>query len=121
MVAIDKDNKKLKFSKKFGANKAFKSNHHSIKRIRKYLNNSGADYVFDMVGNIETFDMSLKLAKDCVPGKKSGGSIILVGFPKDKPLVDTKSINVRKKIIGSRGGSCIPHRDFKKFISTKKG
>ena len=38
-------------------------NHHSIKRIRKYLNNSGADYIFDMVGNIETFDMSLKLLK----------------------------------------------------------
>ena len=67
--------------------------------------------------------MSLKLAKDCVPGKKSGGSIILVGFPKDKPLVDTRNLLMsEKKIIGSRGGSCIPHRDFKKFISHyKKG
>lgn len=121
VIAIDIDNKKLKFSKKFGADKFFKSNHHCVQRTKKYLNSNGADYVFDMVGSLETFNMSIKLAKECIPGKKSGGSIILVGFPKDKPSVDTRNLLMsEKKIIGSRGGSCIPHRDFKKFLTHYK-
>jgi len=117
IIAIDINEKKLKFSKKFGADKVFKSNPNLINRVKKLLDNNGADFVFDMVGNLDTFNSSFKLAKNCIPGESQGGSIILVGFPKDKPAFDTRNLLMsEKKVIGSRGGSCIPHRDFKKFL-----
>jgi Zn-dependent alcohol dehydrogenase len=115
IIAIDLEQKKLNFSKKFGADFAIKYDIHLDKKISKILKN-GADYVFDMVGKNTTLEKSISLTKSCVPGSSSGGSTVIVGFPSEKMLLDTKSILMsEKKIIGSRGGSCIPQRDFKNF------
>jgi Zn-dependent alcohol dehydrogenase len=121
IISIDINKAKLKFSKKFGAHKTYELRSNTLSTIKKYLKDTGADYVFDMVGKKETFDLSFNLAKDCIPGYRNGGTIILVGFPRNKFDLDARNLLMSEKtIIGSRGGSCIPSVDFKKFYAHYK-
>ena len=116
IIAIDINKKKLTFSKKFGADYAILSNKNLKKTIMKITKNKGIDYIFDMVGSNETLENSIDILKTCIPGNSRGGSIVLVGFPNQKFELNTRNILMaEQKIIGSRGGSCVPKRDFKKF------
>ena len=119
IIVIDIKDKKLSFSKKFGATHLINSrNRNPVSEIKKITNGKGVDYAFDMVGKIETQNFSLLSTKEGIPGYEIGGSIILTGFPREKLELNTRDVLMgQKTIIGSRGGGVIPKIHFPKFYT----
>ena len=62
-------------------------------------------------------------AKEGVPGYSEGGTTVLVGFPHGVSEFNPRSILMGQRTYkGSRGGACIPERDFPNYYSDyKKG
>ena len=118
IIAVDLSDEKLKFAKKFGATHIFniKKNNDLHKYINSLTSHNGVDYTFDMVGNEQTQNLSIKITKSGIPGFNMGGKIFLTGFPKSFSKIDTRNILMgQKTVIGSRGGGVVPKIDFPKF------
>ena len=92
-IQFEHPNKKLKFAKKFGATHIFnlKKNYDLDKYVRSLTSHKGADYTFDMVGNEQTQNLSIKIAKSGIPGFSLGGKIFFTGFPKGFSKIDTRN------------------------------
>ncbi|MGA1870282.1 MAG: zinc-binding dehydrogenase [bacterium] len=116
IVAIDRDDKKLEFSKKFGATHTVNTTTmNSVEEIQK-ITNGGADFVFDMVGAPEIREQTILAARAGIPGYSEGGTTVLVGFPTEASEFNPRSILMGQRTYkGSRGGGCIPARDFPLF------
>ena len=117
IIGVDLDNKKLKYSKQFGVTHCINNtNSDPVKQILQITKGKGVDFVFDMVGKSSTQIQSISSVKKCIPGYESGGSVVIVGFPREKLLISTRDILMGEiKLIGSRGGGVVPLRDFQKF------
>jgi Zn-dependent alcohol dehydrogenase len=117
IIAIDIQEEKLEFSKKFGATHTINSKiTNPVEEIQK-LTNGGADFVFDMVGSSEIREQTIIAAKDGIAGYREGGTTVLVGFPKGASEFNPRSILMGQRTYkGSRGGACIPERDFPVFF-----
>ncbi len=117
IIGIDINDKKLKFSKKFGVTHLINSSKiDPVKNIMKITNGKGVDFAFDVIGKSSTQLQSIKIIKSSIPGYSSGGSVVIIGFPKEEIPINTKDLLLgEKKIIGSRGGGVMPLIDFPKF------
>ena len=121
IIAIDLDDEKLKFSKKFGASHTINSRGVNPVEAIKKISDKGVDFVFDMVGSAEIREQTILASKDGVVGFSGGGTTILVGFPDSSSEFNPRSILMgQRTYIGSRGGACIPKRDFPDFYSDYK-
>ena len=123
IIAIDLDDEKLEFSKKFGATFTVNSKEVNPVEAIKKISKGGVDYVFDMVGTAEIREQTILASKDGVVGYKEGGTTVIVGFPDGVSEFNPRSILMgQRTYIGSRGGACIPQRDFPDYYSDyKKG
>ena len=97
---IDYNIKRLNLAKKLGANKIFKfkmSKNKSIDKLIKPTNYNGYDSVVSANGNIDSHELSIKLAS------KKGVVNIFGGTPKNKKIsFDTNQVHYREvKITGS--------------------
>ena len=119
IIGVDLNSKKLKYAKQFGITHTINGKKiDPVKKILQITKGKGVDFVFDMIGKSLTQNQSISSAKKCIPGYESGGSVIIAGFPREKLLMNTRDILMNEtKIIGSRGGSVIPKRDFPKIYN----
>lgn len=119
IIGVDIDNKKIEFAKKIGCSMVFNSlNKNFIKKLKKYLNNKGADYIYECSGNAAQISKMFQVLN-------SKGTLNLIGVPKfgTKSEFNTLEINLGKKIIGNKGGDFFAKKHlppYKKIIFSKK-
>ncbi len=129
IIAVDLDQKKLKFATQFGATHTINAaDTDPITAIRELTTNpekrgfrgvpvSGADFTFDCIGLKQTMEQILPAVRNGFFGAEPGGTAVLVGVPQTTVELNTGDLLVNeKKYIGSIGGSCAPDRDFPKYL-----
>ncbi len=130
IIAVDLDDAKLAFAKKFGATHVINASRvDPVQAIRDLTASktgdldmlgqlvAGADYAFDCIGVRKTMEQILPAARPGVLGKSTGGFAVLVGVPTTPVELDPIDLLINeKKYIGSIGGSCRPDRDFPMFL-----
>ncbi len=114
IIAVDTDNKKLDWARKFGATHTINARDlDPVKTIQDLTGGFGADVVIDAVGRPETW-------KQAFYARDLAGTVVLVGVPTpdmtlEMPLVDFFSRGGSLK--SSWYGDCLPERDFPTLIS----
>lgn len=135
IIAVDLDEKKLEFARKFGATATVNaSKEDPVKAIQKLTTRSGvydffqrpvtgADYAFDCIGRKVTMEQILLAVRTSSFGELSGGLAVVVGVPMTNVELNAFDIlSNEKKYMGSCGGTCRPERDFPIFLEWfKKG
>jgi S-(hydroxymethyl)mycothiol dehydrogenase len=113
IIAVDTDNTKLDWARKFGATHTINAREFDVvKTIQDLTDGFGANVVIDAVGRPETWEQAF-YARDLA------GTVVLVGVPTpdmrlDMPLVDFFSHGGALK--SSWYGDCLPERDFPTLI-----
>jgi Zn-dependent alcohol dehydrogenase len=129
IIAVDLDDTKLAFAKKFGATHGVNASQgdpiaaiHELTRSDSEFTLqgtpvAGVDFSFDCIGVRQTMEQILPAARPGVRGRRTGGTAVLVGVPSTNVELDARDLLVNeKKYIGSIGGSCRPDRDFPMFL-----
>jgi Zn-dependent alcohol dehydrogenase len=129
IIAVDLDDAKLDFAKKFGATIGVNASEvDPVEKIRELTTSTtdfsmagtpvaGVDFAFDCIGVRKTMEQILPAARPGVLGSKTGGTAVLVGVPQTPVEIQAVDLLVNeKKYIGSIGGSCRPDRDFPMFL-----
>ncbi|OAI43703.1 hypothetical protein AYO38_10465 [bacterium SCGC AG-212-C10] len=129
IIAVDLDDAKLEFAKKFGATIGINASKvdpvAEIRRITASTTDTdmlgqpvaGVDFAFDCIGVRKTMEQIMPAARTGVLGKYGGGLAVLVGVPQTP--VELNAIDMllnEKRYMGSIGGSCKPDRDFPMFL-----
>ena len=129
IIAVDLDDAKLDFAKRFGATHAVNAsredpvaaihaltpggNAFSIMRAPV----SGVDYAFDCIGIKKTMEQIAPACRSGHFGARDGGTAVLVGVPTTDVELNAVDMLINEKhFIGSIGGSCVPARDFPVFL-----
>jgi Zn-dependent alcohol dehydrogenase len=133
IIAVDLDDAKLEFARRFGATAIINAaKEDPIKAIRKLTERSekldsfrrplsGVDFAFDCIGQKVTMEQIIRATRGGMLGELRGGTAVLVGIPQTKVELNALDIVVNeKKYIGSNGGSCQPDRDFPIFLEWYK-
>lgn len=113
IIAVDTDNTKLDWARKFGATHTVNAREFDVvKTIQDLTDGFGANVVIDAVGRPETW-------KQAFYARDLAGTVVLVGVPTpdmrlDMPLVDFFSHGGALK--SSWYGDCLPERDFPTLI-----
>jgi S-(hydroxymethyl)mycothiol dehydrogenase len=113
IIAIDTDNTKLDWARKFGATHTINAHDLDVvKTVQDLTDGFGANVVIDAVGRPETW-------KQAFYARDLAGTVVLVGVPTpdmrlDMPLVDFFSHGGALK--SSWYGDCLPERDFPTLI-----
>ncbi len=113
IIAVDTDNTKLNWARKFGATHTVNAREFDVvKTIQDLTGGFGVDVVIDAVGRPETW-------KQAFYARDLAGTVVLVGVPTpdmrlDMPLVDFFSRGGSLK--SSWYGDCLPERDFPTLI-----
>ena len=129
IIAVDLDDAKLEFAKRFGATHVINAGkedpiaaiHALTPHPGKFTITrqpvSGADYAFDCIGIRQTMEQIAPACRSCHFGEAQGGTAVLVGVPSTP--VELNAIDMlinEKQFRGSIGGSCAPDRDFPMFL-----
>ena len=117
IIAVDTDNAKLDWARKFGAThtvnaRELDSGKDVVETIQDLTDGFGVDVIIDAVGRPETW-------KQAFYARDLAGTVVLVGVPTpdmrlDMPLVDFFSRGGSLK--SSWYGDCLPERDFPTLI-----
>ncbi len=129
IIAVDLDEEKLAFAKRFGATHTINAAEQDpVQAIRALTvragrqtmiegDVSGADFVFDCIGLKKTMEQIVPAARTGFFGAEPGGTAVLVGVPMTSVELNALDMLLNeKKFIGSIGGSCSPDRDFPKYL-----
>ena len=129
IIAVDLDDEKLEFARKFGATHTLNAtNLDPVAAIRELTAQEGryslggrlvcgADFVFDCIGIAKTMEQSVAACRTGRLGVECGGTAVLVGLP--TTTLELKAFHMlinEKKFIGSMGGSCVPEKDLPVFL-----
>ncbi|OBK27397.1 S-(hydroxymethyl)mycothiol dehydrogenase [Mycobacterium asiaticum] len=113
IIAVDTDNTKLEWARKFGATDTVNAREKDVvETIQDLTEGFGANVVIDAVGRPETW-------KQAFYARDLAGTVVLVGVPTpdmrlEMPLVDFFSHGGALK--SSWYGDCLPERDFPTLI-----
>ena len=130
LIAIDLDDEKLEFAKKFGATHTINaSTEDPIAAIAALTGPPGAvgifggpvsglEYAFDCIGVNQTIAQIVQAVRPAEWGGVSeGGTAVLVGVPAgDAPINALDMLLGAKTLTASIGGSSRPHDDFPEFV-----
>ncbi len=130
IIAVDLDDTKLDFAKKFGATHGINARNGDPIAAIKALTTAttgqldmmgapvaGVDFAFDCIGVRMTMEQILPAVRPGVLGHSTGGTAVLVGVPTTPVELNAMDLLIsEKKYIGSIGGSCRPDRDFPMFL-----
>lgn len=129
IIAVDLDDAKLEFAKRFGATHGINASREDpVQAIHALTGRddqftifhspvSGVDYAFDCIGIRTTMEQIVPACRTGHFGARAGGTAVLVGVPTTN--VELNALDVllnEKQFIGSIGGSCAPERDFPRFL-----
>lgn len=107
IIAIDRDIKKLDFSRRFGATDALIANEDIIPAIMGATDGIGLDYVIESAGNESAFQLSVEIVRP-------GGQVVWLGKVPTQQKVNFRwgSLMGEKKIHRSSYGGATPKVDF---------
>ena len=133
IIAVDLDDGKLDFAKKFGATHGINAaKTDPIVEIHKLTTGksgftmmgtpiSGVDYALDCIGINKTMEQIVPACRSGQLGGAGGGMAILVGVPTAPVTLNAIEILINEKAFkGSFAGSCSPDRDFATFLQWYK-
>jgi S-(hydroxymethyl)mycothiol dehydrogenase len=113
IIAVDRDDKKLQWAKKFGATHTVNaSSEDVVERVRELTGGHGADVVVEAVGRPETYEQAF-YARDLA------GRVVLVGVPTPDMKIELPLLEVFGRggsLKSSWYGDCLPSRDFPMLI-----
>ena len=113
IVAVDIDDRKLEWSKKFGATHTVNSQQtDAVEAVKAATNGFGADVTIDAVGHPAVFEQAF-YARDLA------GRVVLVGVPAPDMTITLPLIEVFGRggaINSSWYGDCLPSRDFPMLV-----
>ncbi len=129
IIAIDLDDTKLEFAKRFGATHTINASDqdpvaavHALTPHNEgvtFLDQpiTGADFTFDCIGLKKTMGQIVPAARNGRFGACDGGTGVLVGVPTEIAEIDPRDVLLNEKhFIGTLGGSCVPDRDFQTYL-----
>lgn len=107
IIAIDRDLKKIEFSKRFGATEGLMADEHIASAILSATNGIGLDYVIESAGNESAFQLSVEIVRP-------GGQVVWLGKVPTQQNVNFRwgSLMGEKKIHRSSYGGASPQVDF---------
>ena len=129
IIAVDLDDAKLEFAKRFGAThgvNAAKTN--AVEAIHALTGKpgqvsiarqpvTGVDFAFDCIGLKTTMEQIVPACRPGHFGVCQGGTAVLVGVPSTTVELNAgEMLGQEKQFRGSIGGSCCPDRDFPTFL-----
>jgi len=133
IIAVDLDDKKLEFAKKFGATHVINASKvdpiQAIHELTRHEGKftmfgqpvSGADFTFDCIGLKKTMEQIVPACRGGHFGAAKGGTAILVGVPGTPVELNAIDMLVNEKsFAGSFAGSCVPEKDFPLFLQWHK-
>jgi S-(hydroxymethyl)mycothiol dehydrogenase len=113
IIAVDIDDRKLEWAKRFGATDTINSTAtDAVEAIRSLTGGNGADVVVEAVGRPETYEQAF-YARDLA------GTVVLVGVPTPDMRIDLPLLDVFGRggaLKSSWYGDCLPSRDFPMLI-----
>jgi S-(hydroxymethyl)mycothiol dehydrogenase len=113
IIAVDVDDRKLEWAKKFGATHTVNSRStDAVEAIRELTGGFGADVVVEAVGRPETYEQAF-YARDLA------GVVVLVGVPTPDMKIELPLLEVFGRggaLKSSWYGDCLPERDFPMLI-----
>jgi S-(hydroxymethyl)mycothiol dehydrogenase len=113
VIAVDVDDRKLRWAAEFGATHTVNSRERSpVEAVRDLTGGNGADVVIDAVGRPETYRQAF-YARDLA------GTVVLVGVPTPDVTIDLPLLDVFGRggaLKSSWYGDCLPSRDFPMLI-----
>ena len=121
VIAVDIDQKKLDFSKKFGATDVINAN--ELDPVKKIIDitNGGVDFAFDAIGIKTTTEQILSATVGGGPGADNhGGMAILIGMPGDEMTIDPGHFMYHQRIYRGSLGATYPDKDFGMFLQLYK-
>lgn len=118
IIAIDVNDDKLAFARRFGATHAINSKSADAVQSIKDLTRGGADFAIDAVGLPQTQEQILRAVRAGYSGMNRGGTALLIGItpPNAKATLDTNLFVGNRSFTRTSGGDCKPDRDFPIFI-----
>ncbi len=113
IIAVDLDDRKLEWSKKFGATHTVNSQQtDAVEAIKGYTGGFGVDVAIDAVGHPKVFEQAF-YARDLA------GRVVMVGVPTPSMTIELPAIEIFGRggaIKSSWYGDCLPSRDFPLLI-----
>jgi S-(hydroxymethyl)mycothiol dehydrogenase len=113
IIAVDIDDRKLEWAKRFGATDTVNSSTTDpVEAVRSLTDGNGADVVVEAVGRPETYEQAF-YARDLA------GTVVLVGVPTPDMRIDLPLLDVFGRggaLKSSWYGDCLPSRDFPMLI-----
>ena len=114
IIAIDRDEKKLRWAAELGATHAVNAAQvDTVEAVRELTGGFGADVVIDAVGRPETWRQAF-YARDLA------GTVVLVGVPTPEMMLEIPLVDVFSRggaLKSSWYGDCLPERDFPTLVS----
>jgi S-(hydroxymethyl)mycothiol dehydrogenase len=113
IIAVDLDDRKLAWAKKFGATHTVNSKEtDAVEAIKGYTGGFGVDVAIDAVGHPKVFEQAF-YARDLA------GRVVMVGVPTPDMTIQLPAIEIFGRggaIKSSWYGDCLPSRDFPMLI-----
>lgn len=111
IVAVDSNAAKLALADRLGATHRVDVTQVPMKDAVNQIVPGGVDVAFEVVGNPELVAEVFELTRP-------GGTCVMVGSPPSgsKIPIDGRSLFVERKLMGTTGGSNIPHRDIPRIV-----
>ncbi len=129
IIAVDLDDEKLEFAKRFGATDGINAGKvNAVEAIHAMTGNpeqtaaggrpvAGVDFAFDCIGLKVTMEQIVPACRRGHFGACQGGTAVLVGVPQTTVELNAGAMLAEEKQFrGSIGGSCSPQRDFPMFL-----
>ena len=129
IIAVDVDDAKLEFAKRFGATHGVNAKREEpIAAIHALTGKpgqvsiagrpvTGVDFAFDCIGHKTTMEQIVPACRPGHFGACQGGTAVLVGVPSTTVELNAgEMLGQEKQFRGSIGGSCSPDRDFPMFL-----
>ncbi|GAA3116725.1 S-(hydroxymethyl)mycothiol dehydrogenase [Planomonospora alba] len=113
IIAVDVDERKLEWARRFGATHTVNSRESdAVEAVRELTGGFGADVVIEAVGRPETY-------KQAFYARDLAGTVVLVGVPTPEMTVELPLLDVFGRggaLKSSWYGDCLPSRDFPMLI-----
>jgi S-(hydroxymethyl)mycothiol dehydrogenase len=112
IIAVDVDDKKLKWAREFGATHTVNSSRTDPVAAIRQITEFGADVTIDAVGNPEVFQQAYD-------ARELAGTTVLVGVPTPDMTWSTPLIDIFGRggaLKSSWYGDCLPSRDFPMLV-----
>ncbi len=113
IIAVDIDNTKLEWAKRFGATHIINSaDTDPVESIRALTDGNGVDVAIDAIGLPEVY-------RQCFEARDLAGTVVLVGVPRPDMTIELPFLEIFGRggsLKSSWYGDCLPSRDFPMLI-----